>query len=163
MKDAKGNAISGVELTVDLNGAKAYKTDKNGQIKVSTKGLAPKTYTAKITFNGNTKYGKSTKDVKVAVKKAQPKIAAKKKTFKAKKKVKKYTVTLKDNKGKAIKKAKVTIKIRKKTYKAKTNAKGKATFKIKKLTKKGKFNAKITFKGNKYYVKSTKKVKITIK
>lgn len=163
MKDAKGNAISGVELTVDLNGAKAYKTDKNGQIKVSTKGLAPKTYTAKITFNGNTEYGKSTKDVKVAVKKAQPKIAAKKKTFKAKKKVKKYTVTLKDNKCKAIKKAKVTIKIRKKTYKAKTNAKGKATFKIKKLTKKGKFNAKITFKGNKYYVKATKKVKITIK
>ena len=65
MKDAKGNAISGVELTVDLNGAKAYKTDKNGQIKVSTKGLAPKTYTAKITFNGNTKYGKSTRMLKL--------------------------------------------------------------------------------------------------
>ena len=128
MKDAKGNAISGVELTVDLNGAKAYKTDKNGQIKVSTKGLAPKTYTAKITFNGNTKYGKSTKDVKVAVKKAQPKIAAKKKTFKAKKKVK------------------VTIKIRKKTYKAKTNAKGKATFKIKKLTKKANLMLKLLLK-----------------
>ncbi len=62
-----------------------------------------------------------------------------------------------------IKKVKVTIKIGKKTYTAKTNSKGKATFKIKKLTKKGKYTAKITFKGNKYYKATTKKVKIVLK
>ena len=64
---------------------------------------------------------------------------------------------------KPIKKVKVTIKIGKKTFKAKTNAKGKATFKIKKSTKKGKYKAVVKFKGNKYYNKATKKVKITIK
>ena len=58
---------------------------------------------------------------------------------------------------------KVTLKVNKKTYSAKTNSKGKATFKITKLTKKGKFNAAITYKGNKYYKKVTKKTKITIK
>ena len=77
--------------------------------------------------------------------------------------MKKYTITLKSTKGKAIKKVRVTLKIKKKTFKAKTNAKGKATFKIKKLTKKGKYTAKVTFKGNKYYKKATKSVKIRIK
>ena len=163
LKDGEGNAMSGVKLTVNLNGAKEYTTDKNGQVKVATKGLAAKTYAAKITFNGNTKYGKSTKEVKVTVKKAKPKITAKKKTFKRKVKTKKYTITLKNNLGKAIKKAKVTIKIKKKTYKATTNAKGKAVFKIKKLTKKGKYKAVITYKGNTCYNKVTKKVKITVK
>ncbi|MDO5810633.1 MAG: hypothetical protein Q4Q37_06020 [Methanobrevibacter sp.] len=60
-----------------------------------------------------------------------------------------------------IKKVILTIKIGK-TFKATTNAKGKATFKIK-LTKKGKYTAKITFKGNKYYKATAKKVKIVLK
>jgi predicted outer membrane repeat protein len=162
LKDANGNPLTGVNLKVDLNGAKTYTTDNNGQIKVSTKGLAPKTYTAKITFNGNTNYEKSAKNVKVTVKKATPKLTAKKKTFKTSVKTKKYTITLKDNVGKPIKKAKVTLKVKGKTYKAKTNSKGKATFKIKKLNKKGKFKAVIKFKGNKYYKKVTKKAKIKV-
>ncbi|PWB86515.1 right-handed parallel beta-helix repeat-containing protein [Methanobrevibacter thaueri] len=163
LKDSNGKALSGVKVTVNLNGAKTLITDKNGQIKVSTKGLAPKAYSAKITFSGDANYDNSTKEVKVTVKKANPKIIAKKKTFKKAKKVKKYAITLKDNIGKPIKKAKVTLKIKGKTFKAKTNAKGKATFKIKKLTKKGTFKAKITFKGNAYYNKVTKKVKIKMK
>ena len=163
LKDSTGKALSGVSVIVDLNGAKTYITDSNGQVKVSTKGLAPKAYTAKVTFNGNTNYDKSTKDVKVTVKKATPKLTAKKKTFKRSVKVKKYRIVLKNNVGKAIKKAKVTIKIGKKTFKAKTNSKGKATFKIKKLTKKGNYNAKVSYKGSKYYNKVTKKVKIRIK
>ncbi len=163
LKDADSNPLSGVSVTVDLNGAKTYTTDKNGQIKVSTKGIAPKKYTAKITFNGNANYAGSVKDIKVSVKKATPKLTSKKKTFKKSVKVKKYSITLNNNLGKAIKKAKVTIKIGKKTFKAKTNSKCKATFKIKKLTKKGEYNAKVTYKGNKYYNKVTKKVKIKIK
>ena len=162
LKDSNGKPINGVKVTVDLNGAKTYTTDSNGQVKVSTKGLAPKTYTAKITFNGNTNYAKSTKDVKVTVKKATPKITAKKKTFKKSVKTKKYTITLKDNTGKPIKNTKVTLKVKGKTYKAKTNSKGKATFKINKLNKKGTFKAVIKYKGNKYYKKLTKKVKIKV-
>ena len=162
LKDANGNALSGVNVAVDLNGAKTYVTDANGQIMVSTEGLAPKTYAAKVTFNGNTNYAESSKDVKVTVKKATPKLTAKKKTFKTSVKTKKYTITLKDNTGKAIKKAKVTLKVKGKTYKATTNSKGKATFKIKKLNKKGTFKVKITYKGDKYYNKATKKAKIKV-
>ena len=62
-----------------------------------------------------------------------------------------------------MKKAKVTLKVKGKTYKATTNSKGKATFKIKNLKKKGKYTAVITYKGDKFYNKVTKKVKITIK
>ena len=155
MKDITGKALSGVKVTVDLNGAKTYTTDKNGQVKVSTKGLAPKAYTAKVTFNGDTTYDNSTKDIKVTVKKATPKLTAKKKTFKT-------TIVLKDNTGKAIKKAKVTLKVKGKTYKATTNSKGKATFKITNLNKKGTFKATITYKGNKYYNKVSKKANIKV-
>ena len=162
LKDSNGNPVSGAKLIVDLNGAKTYTTDKNGQVKVSTKGLAPKAYTAKVTFNGNTNYDKSTKDVKVTVKKATPKLTAKKKTFKTTTKTKKYTITLKDNTGKAIKKAKVTLKVKGKTYNATTNSKGKAVFKIKNLKKKGTFKATITYKGNKYYNKVSKKANIKV-
>ena len=162
LKDANGNVLSGVNVIVDLNGAKTLTTDKNGQVKVSTKGLAPKTYTAKVTFNGNTNYAKSTKDVKVTVKKATPKLTAKKKTFKTTTKTKKYTIVLKDNTGKAIKKAKVALKVKGKTYKATTNSKGKAVFKIKNLKKKGTFKATITYKGNKYYNKVSKKANIKV-
>ena len=162
LKDITGKALSGVKVAVDLNGAKTYTTDKNGQVKVSTKGLAPKAYTAKVTFNGNTNYDKSTKDVKVTVKKATPKLTAKKKTYKTTPKTKKYTIVLKDNTGKAIKKAKVTLKVKGKTYKATTNSKGKAVFKIKNLKKKGTFKATITYKGNKYYNKITKKANIKV-
>ncbi|WP_116592083.1 right-handed parallel beta-helix repeat-containing protein [Methanobrevibacter thaueri] len=162
LTDSNGNPLAGEKITVSLNGAKTYTTDKNGQVKVSTKGLAPKTYTAKVTFNGDTNYDKSTKDIKVTVKKATPKLTAKKKTFKSSVKTKKYTVVLKDNTGKAIKKAKVTLKVKGKTYKATTNSKGKAVFKIKNLKKKGKYTAVIKFKGNKYYNKATKKAKIKV-
>ena len=91
-----------------------------------------------------------------------PKITYKSKiTFKAKVKIKKYTIRLTYN-GKAIKKAKVYLKI-KKTYYAVTNSKGKATFKIKKKKKKGTYKAKIIFGNNKTYKKVIKTVKIKIK
>ena len=70
---------------------------------------------------------------------------------------------MKNNKKQAMKKVKVTLKVKGKTYKATTNAKGKAVFKITKLTKKGKYTAKVRFAGNKYYNALTKTVKITVK
>ena len=208
LKDRNGRALSGLKVTVNLNGAKTYTTDKNGQIKINVANLVPKTYTAKITFAGNDLCKAASANVKVTVKKAKTKIIAKKKTFKN---VKKYKLTLKSGK-KPTKKVKVTVKIGKKTYKAKTNSKGKATFKVKSTKKgkvaikykatfksdkepikkvkvtvkigkktykaktnsngkatfkiklaKGKYKAVIKFKGNKYYTKATKKVKIKIK
>ena len=163
LKDSAGKALSGLKITVDLNGAKNYTTDSNGQVKIAVGKLVPKTYTAKISFAGNDKYAKSNTTAKVTVKKASPKITAKAKTFKFEDKTKKYTVTLKDNKGNALKNKKVTLKVNGKTYTAKTNSKGVATFKLTKLTKKGTYSAVITYAGDKYYKKVTKKAKVTVK
>ena len=66
---------------------------------------------AKITFENNN-YFKSTKTVKVTVKKATPKLTAKDKSFKKSLKTKKYTITLKNNKNKALTKAQVTLKVK---------------------------------------------------
>ena len=161
LKDSDGKALSGVTLSVNLNGAKSYTTDKNGQVKINVANLVPNTYSAKITFAGNDLYSPSATSAKVIVKKVTSKITAQKATFKAKK-AKKYTITLKAN-NKAIKNAKVLLKVKGKTYRATTNAKGKATFKITKLTKKGKYTATIKFNGDKYYLKSSKSVKIVVK
>ena len=163
LKDSQGNALSGYNVTVDLNGAKAYVTDTGGQVKIPVGTLLPKTYAVKIFFNGTDNYTSASKDVKVTVNKLKSKITAKNKKFKKSKKTKKYSVTLKDANSNAIKNVKVTLKVKGKTYTAKTNNKGKATFKIKKLKKKGKHKATITFNGDSYYEKATKKVKITIK
>ena len=159
------NAIAGAPVEITVNG-KTYKgiTDKNGNAVITIPAkMIPKKYTAKVAYKGTDTLESDMTEIAFTVKKATPKVTAKKKSFKKSKKVKKYTITLKDNKGKAIKKARVTIKVGKKTFKAKTNAKGKAVFKLKKLTKKAKYTAKVTYKGNKYFNKVTKKAKITIK
>lgn len=164
LKDANGKILANKKVTLTVNG-RTYEatTDANGQANFALANLIPKTYTAALNFAGDNEYKASSSNVNVIVKKATPKLTAKAKTFKVKSKTKKYTITLKTNTGKALKKVKVTIKVKGKTYKATTNAKGKATFKIKKLTKKGKYSATVKFAGNKYFNKVTKKVKITVK
>lgn len=132
------------------------RTDKEGYATISL-NLAAGTHYIYTAYNNV--IGKN----KIEITKAGSKLTAKKKTFKAKAKTKKYAITLKDNNGKAIKNAKVTLKVNGKTFTAKTNANGKATFKIKKLTKKGKYNAKVKFAGNDYYSASNANKKITVK
>ncbi|WP_405309933.1 hypothetical protein [Methanobrevibacter sp.] len=164
LKDGLGNPISGLTVSINVNGkTSTLTTYDNGQVKLTVNGLAPKSYTATVKFGGNAKYYASTKSVKVTVKKATLKLTAKAKTFKKSVKTKKYTVTLKTNSNKVMKNTKLTLKVNGKTYSATTNAKGQATFKITKLTKKGKFTGTIAYKGNAYYNKLSKKVKITIK
>ena len=146
-------------VTVVLNGKTIKKvSDGKNPVKIPIT-LAPKTYTAVITYNGNVNYFKASATATIKVTKATPKLIAKKATLKNKK----YTITLKDNQNKAMKKVKVTLKVKGKTYKAKTNKKGKATFKITKLTKRGKYTAKVKFSGNKNFRAVTKTVKLTVK
>jgi len=164
LTDANGKALSNVKVIVNINGKNTpLTTDKNGKAKYVVK-LPAKTYTAKITYAGDNNHIKSSASVKVVVKKASPKMTAKAKTFKTK--TKKYTIVLKDNKGKAMKKAKVTLttKVKGKTVKltVKTKNNGKATFNLKKLVK-GKYTASVKFAGNKNFKATTKKVKITVK
>ena len=164
LKDIKDNGLANKTVTITFNGkTENYTTDELGVIKYKLSATKVGTYTLKMKFAGDNNYVASDATATIKLTKQATKITAKNKAFKAKTKTKKYTITLKDSKGKVIKKAKVTLKIKGKTYKAKTNAKGKATFKIKKLTKKGTYKAKIKFATTKYYKASTKSVKITVK
>ena len=169
IKDVNGKAVSGQKVSFTLNGKSV------GSAKTNAKGKVTITLSAKILKAvkagkknlviklSNANYNIPSKTIKIKINKETAKIVAKKKTFKKSVKVKKYTITLKNSKGKAVKKAQVTLKVKNKKYVAKTNKKGKATFKITKFTKKGKHTATITYKGNSYYKKVTKIVKITLK
>ncbi|MDO5814510.1 MAG: hypothetical protein Q4Q18_02635, partial [Methanobrevibacter sp.] len=160
-RDGNGKVIANTNLKVTLNGNTfMIITNANGQATIPV-NLVPNTYTATISYVGDY-YSSSSITTTIVVKKANPKRIASNKKFKLKVKKKKYSITLKDNLGRAIKGAKVTVKIKKKTYIATTNAKGKATFKLK-LKKKGNYKATINFAGNAYYNKVSKKVKITVK
>ena len=164
LTDDRGNALAKEKVTVSFNGkTQTVYTDSLGVVNFNLVATKAGTQKLTITFDSDKNYVSSTATATVKINKEATKLTAKKKTFKAKKKIKKYTITLKDSKGKAIKKVKVTLKVKGKTYKAKTNAKGKATFKIKKLTKKGTYKAKVKFAGNTLYKASTKTVKITVK
>ena len=163
LKDDKGNVLAGQNVIVDLNGKVYTKTtDAKGQVKISI-NLPVKQYPVKITFSGNDFYKSCAKTTRITVKKATPKLTASSKKFKAKSKTKKVSVTFKNNKGKAMKKVKLTLKVKGKTYKATTNTKGKATFNLKKLSKKGKYSAIFKYAGNSNYKPITKKIKIIIK
>ena len=162
------NVADGTKVTFTLNGKNiATSTIKNGSasIKLTAKILkTAKAGTKNMAIKiENSNYSPIIKTVKITINKEKTKITAKKKTFKRTAKTKKYTIALKNSKGKAMKKARVTIKVKGKTYKAKTNSKGKATFKITKLTKKGTYKAVIKYKGSSYYKNVTKKVKIRVK
>lgn len=164
LRDQFNNPFIGYIIFVNIDGKTTkYYTYEKGQAEIPTEGLAPGTHNVKITFNGDSNFGKSTATSKIVVKKATPYLIAKKATFKAKKKTKKYSIVLIDDYGDAIKNVKVTLKVKGKTFKATTNSKGKATFKIKKLTKKGKHKATVIFAGNKYYNTKSVKTKIKIK
>ena len=164
LKISSNRILKGFDVSIKFNGKETnLRTNNNGQVKLLV-DLVPGTYGATVSYDGNNFFIKSSAKIKVTVKKATPKLSAAKKTYKAKVKTKKYTATLKDNTGKAIKKAKITLKIKgKKAITAKTNSNGKVTFNIKSLNKKGNYKATVTYKGNSFYNKVAKKVKITIK
>lgn len=149
-----GELADGVNVKISGKISKSL-TTSNGIAKFKITQV-PGTY--KITISA---LGKSVTKT-ITVKKATPKLTAKAKAFKKSVKNKNYVVTLKTNQNKVMKNTKLTLKVNGKTYSATTNAKGQATFKITKLTKKGKFNAVVTYKGNAYYNKLSKKVQIKI-
>ena len=161
LKDNKNSTIAGASITVNINGAKKYTTNKNGQVKINTKTWTPKVYSAEITFAGNATHSKSQATAYILSIKATPKLTAKNKTFKSTDKTKKYSVSLKNNQKKPMKNAKVRLTIGKTTYKTTTNAKGIATFKLTKLTKTTK--ATVKYPGSRNYNIVSKKVKLTVK
>ena len=164
LNDANGDAVIGAKVIIALGGkTSTLTTDDSGKVKLTIKDLSPKTYIAKAQFKGNTNYKASAKSIKVNVIKATPKFVAKAKAFKLADKTKKYVVILKDNKNKVMKGKMVYIRVNGVTYSAKTNSKGQATFKLTKLKKAGTFNSGLTFKGDSYYKKAYRAVKIVVK
>ena len=163
LMDSDGIPISGKEIYIKLVfGGKYYvyygDTGSSGALRLSTKGIDPGTYTVYISSENCKQIS-----AKMIIKKATVKLTANAKTFKKSVKIKKYTITLKNNLNKVMKSTKVTLKVNGKTYSAKTNTKGQATFKITKLTKKGKFTAIVKYGGSKFYNSKTVKPKITVK
>ena len=164
LKDMNGNGLVNQAVEITFNGkTNSYVTNELGVIKYKLSANKAGTYVLKMNFAGDKNYVGSDATTTVKINKEASKLTVAKKTYKVKVKTKKYTITLKDSKGKAIKKAKVTLKVYGKTYKATTNAKGKATFNIKNLKKKGKYTAIVKFAGNNLYKGATKKVRITVK
>ena len=61
--------IKKVKVFVKINGkTKKVKTNKKGEIKISTKKLPVKKYWVKIKFKGNKNYKKSTRSFSIRVK-----------------------------------------------------------------------------------------------
>ena len=164
LTDVNGKLLSGKTVRFGALG-KVYslKTDAKGKAKMYVSRSAKGKYDYSFSFLGDESYNACFVSKRMVITAQKVKLVAKKKTFKAKRKVKKYTVALKNRKGKAIKGKKLVLVIKKKKYTAKTNKKGKATFKIKKLNKKGTYKVKVKFAGDKTYKKITKKSKIKIK
>ena len=160
LKDANGIVLPSAAITIN---GKSFNTDNNGVVNYKVSASKIGTQTLTIKYAGNDQYAAASATGTIKITKEATKLTAKKKTYKAKVKSKKYSVTLKDSKNKAIKKVKVTLKVKGKTYKATTNSKGKATFKIKNLKKKGTYKAKVKFAGNALYKASSKTVKIKVK
>ena len=161
LKDNKNNTIAGANITVNINGEKIYTTNQNGQVKINTKTLTPKIYKVEISYAGNETHNGTQATSNILSIKAKPILTAKNKVFKSTTKIKKYSVSLKNNLKAPMKKVKVSLTIGKKTYNAKTNSKGIATFKLTKLTKTSK--ATVKYLGNKNYYAASKKVKLTVK
>ena len=162
LKDASGNALANKAVKVTVNGkTSTVTTDKNGVAKVNVNYAKAGTYYYSLSFLGDNDYKASLKPVKVTVNKQATKATFAKKTFKVKA-TKKISFTLKDSKGKAIAKKKITFKVNGKTYTAKTNSKGVATVKIV-IKKKGKYTATAKFAGDTTYKAISKKATITIR
>ena len=162
LKDANGNPLANKAVKVTVNGkTSTVNTDSNGVAKVTVNYAKAGTYYYTFTYLGDNDYKASLKPVKVTVNKQATKATFAKKTFKVKA-TKKISFTLKDSKGKAIAKKKITFKVNGKTYTATTNSKGVATVKIV-IKKKGKYTATAKFAGDTTYKAISKKATITIR
>ena len=148
LKDNKNNTIAGANITVNINGEKTYTTNQNGQVKINTKTLTPKIYKVEISYAGNETHNGTQATSNILSIKAKPMLTAKNKVFKSTTKIKKYSVSLKNNLKAPMKKVKVSLTIGK-------------TFKLTKLTKTSK--ATVKYLGNKNYYAASKKVKLTVK
>lgn len=154
LKDDKGNVLADAVVSITI-GKSTYKvaTDANGKFTLAL-NQAKGTYNVTIDVAG-AQFVPTTK--KVTLKVVKPTMKA----VKAKVKKGKYLqVVFKNASGKAIKKQKVTLKVKGKTYTVTTNAKGIA--KVKLNIKKGTYKVVAAFKKVNPYGKTTSTIKVKV-
>ena len=154
LKDDKGNVLADAVVSITI-GKSTYKvaTDANGKFTLAL-NQAKGTYNVTIDVAG-AQFVPTTK--KVTLKVVKPTMKA----VKAKVKKGKYLqVVFKNASGKAIKKQKVTLKVKGKTYTVTTNAKGIAQVKLN--IKKGTYKVIAAFKKVNPYGKTTSTIKVKV-
>ena len=170
--DANGKLIAtltnveGVPLSanivISLNGIDyAMKTNSKGQASVSTKDLAPGTYTATVTYKGNSKYAPSSTTAKVTVtNRLESIVSAEDITVKCGDANGKLVATLTNAEGTPLS-ANIVISLNGVTYSMKTNSKGQASVSTADLAI-GEYIATIIYKGNSKYDASSTIAKVTV-
>ena len=153
-----GQPIKGATVGFKING-KSYtsKTDANGQGSVSIADLAPGTYTATVSYNGNSNYNSAKTTVSVIVK-ADTVLSTE---YDANAEELIATLT-NDATGQPIKGFTIRTVIDGKTYKAGTDANGQAKFSTADLAP-GTYTATVTFNGGSKYNPASTTQKIIIK
>ncbi len=161
LKDSSNKPLSGQKVTIKVN-KKTYTktTNAKGIAKLKLK-LKKGTYKVVMNYKGTNKYTAAKKTTKIYVKKVlKTKLVAPKITTTPKTKTK-YSITLKDENSKVLKKQKVTVKVNGKKYTKKTNSKGQVTIKVK-FSKLKSYKVKANYKKTKSYKKSSATGKITV-
>ena len=156
LTNIQNKPLQNTPITVDLGtGAKVYKTDNNGQVKISTNGLVPKTYTATITFNGDDTYAASSTTAKVTVTKEQAKIFLRNALyFVLQTKMVKLTLWDANNKPLAGKTVHITLNEYGLKYQGVTDENGEATIRV--GVGFGVHSATVSFDGDENYTSNSK-------
>ncbi len=159
LKDKNSKVLSNQKVYIRFNGKTFTKTtNSKGVASLLIKNAPAKTYTTKLTYNGDVDYYSVTKSFKLNVKKVSVVLSVANTTVA---KGKYLVVYLKTSSGKALASKKVSININGKTYIKTTNSKGKASLFILNMADKT-YTTTLKYKGNSYYYAKTLKVKIKV-
>ena len=159
LKDSNGNALSGKTVSLTFNGKKYTKTtNSKGKVGLKISGIVAKTYKLTYKFVGDENLTSSAGSVNIKIKMASALTGSGTSIVKGKK----YTVTLKNSKGKVLAGRTVVFTINGKTFKKKTNSKGIATLKMS-LPANRTYDLTYSYAGSSYYGNSSKTVSLFIK
>ena len=159
LKDAKGNALSGKVILINITD-KIYSatTDNNGEVTLPI-DLLPGKYASKIEFGEDEIYLSSFAGAEISVDKVDTALGANNVNM-VYDDSKNLVVTLTDSKGNALLGKAVTIRLSDDVYTKKTNAKGQVVLSVDEPA--GKYNAKISFTGDDIYKSSGHTSRVTV-
>ena len=161
LKDGKGNAIKGANVTVKLAGiSRTLITDSDGQVSLSTDNIVPDSYIADISFSGDMKHYASSTTARVTVNKVRTSLTADD-VVTVYNDGKSLTATLKDGDGKAISKVDVTVKLGDVVKTLTTDSKGSVSLSTDGLVP-DVYMANIDFAGNNIYYASATTARVTV-